>query len=138
MSGIFGHLNLNDSDRVFNATQGQQAIYAAAMDYVNKVNGEMAAVYSCFIDEVTTDFKRRYKLPGGGYLQKVGPNSKPGDVKAYGSWDVAFPLEEWAAGQGSNRVERAYMTVVELDRHLQTVTVQHVNTMRNEILKALM
>ncbi len=138
MSGIFGHLNLDDSDRVFNATQGQRAIYDVAMEYVNKVIGEMNAVYSCFIAETTSDFKRRYKLPGGGYLQKVGPNSKPGAVKAYGSWDVAFPLEEWAAGSASNRVERAYMSVAELENHLATITTQHVNTVRNEILKALM
>ena len=47
-------------------------------------------------------YKRRYKLPGGGYLQKRGGQAQSGAVKAYGSWDVAFPLSRYGdqvAGQ---------------------------------------
>ena len=137
MSGIFGHLNLSDTDRVFNATQGQKVIYDAAMEYINKVSAEMAAAYAVFIDETTSDHKRRYKLPGGGYLQRWGSDGRFGAVKAYGSWDVAFPLEDLGAQIASNDVDRAYMTVAELDRHISTIVAQDVQTVRKAILDAL-
>jgi len=67
MSTIFGNLNLNDTDRVFNATQGQRVIYDAVMEYVNRVNAEISAAYSVFISETTANYKERYHLPGSGY-----------------------------------------------------------------------
>jgi hypothetical protein len=138
MSEIFGALNLNDTDRVFAATQGQRVIYDVANAYIDRVNAEANLIYSTFIEETTPLFKERYKLPGSGYMQKIGPQSKPGLVKAYGQWDVAYPLEEWADGVGGSRVEMAYMSVADLDRTIRSVTVRHVNTLRREILKALL
>src|SRR5512139_4267199 len=89
MAGIFGKLGLADTDRVFNATVGQQAIYDAAVEYVNKVNAEIDRALSCFVAETTSDYKRRFKLPGGGHLSRRGPDGRFGAAKAYGSWDVA-------------------------------------------------
>lgn len=137
MSGIFGHLNLSDSDYVYNATQGQQVIYEAAAEWVAKRNVELALAMAIFVEEVTTDHKRRYKLPGGGYLQRLGENGRPGAVKATGQWDVAFPLEDFGALLAKNRKAMAYMTVAELERHLLTIVAQNVNTVRWEILHRL-
>lgn len=137
MSGIFGHLNVSDTDRVFNATAGQRAIYEAATDYINRVNADMNAALSVFVEQTTSDYKLRYKLPGGGYLQRRGSDGTYGAVKATGSWDVAFPLEDFGAQIVGNDVDMAYMTVAELDRHIQTVVAQNVNTVRFEMLKAL-
>jgi hypothetical protein len=50
---------------------------------------------------------------------------------------VAFPLEDLGAMIAENDVDRAYMTVAELERHINTVVAQNVNTVRFEILKAL-
>jgi hypothetical protein len=137
MSGIFGSLNLNDTDRVFNSTVGQRAIYEVAAEWINARNAELNAALALFVEETTSEHTRRYKLPGGGYLQRRGPDGRPAQVKATGSWDVAFPLEDFAAGMGFNDVNRAYMTVAELDRHIQTVMNMNVNTVRFELLKAL-
>lgn len=138
MSGIFGHLNLSDSDRVYNATQGQMAIFDAVQDYLARVNAEIAATAGVFIERTTSDHKLRYKLPGSGTLQRRGSDGRYGSVKGYGSWDVAFPLEDFGAQLSGNDVDMAYMTVAELDRHISTVAIQNANTVRFEILKSLL
>jgi len=138
MSGIFGHLNISDSDYVFNATAGQRVIFEAATNYVNRSNEVLNRLVSVFVSRNTTDHTLRYKLPGNGYLQRRGPDGRYGAVKAYGSWDVAFPLEDFGAMIVGNDVDMAYMTVAELDRHIQTVVQQNVNTVRYELLTALM
>jgi hypothetical protein len=137
MATIFGHLNLIDSDYVYNATQGQQVIYDTVKEYVDKINAELSAVMSVFVGETTSDHKRRYRLPGGGYLERVNEASKGGAQKATASWDVAFPLEEFQRGITSTRVSRAYLTVKELDLQVQSVVAANVNTVRFEILKRM-
>jgi hypothetical protein len=137
MATIFGALGLNDNDRVFNATAGQRAIYDLSAQYVARYNADMEAAIGIFVDGTTTDHKLRYKLPGGGLLQRRGTQSVPGAVKASGSWDVAFPLEDFGAQVAGDDVSLAYMTAQELQRHLDTVVNQDRNTVRYEILKAI-
>ena len=138
MAGIFGHLNLSDSDRVFSQTVGQQVVWSAVQDYLTRVNADLNAAMSVFLDRTTSNFKERYKLPGGGALQKRGSDGRYGAVKASGQWDVAFPLEDFGAAMAGNDVDMAYMTAAELDRHIQTIVIQNTNTVRFEILKALL
>lgn len=139
MAGIFGTLNLNDSDRVYQATAGQALIYQAIQEYLARVNADLLAQTSVLVSGTTDNYKERYKLPGGGRLQKMGfaPQGKPAAVKAIGGWDVAYPLEEYAAQIAGDRVSMAYMTIGDLDRHISTVVIQDVNTVRFEMLKAL-
>lgn len=138
MSTIFGNLGLSDTDRVFNATQGQQVIYQAIQDYVNRVNAEANAAYSVFVEETTTNHSERYSLPGGGYMQEISPKQRPDAVKSYGSWDVAYPLRNYADAVSGDRVSRAYMTVAELEKQTLGIVARSVNTMRRELLRALM
>jgi len=138
MSTIFGNLNLNDTDRVFNATQGQQVIYEAINEYVNRVNAEQPAAYGVFIEETTANYKERYALPGGGYMQEIHPDQRPDAVKSYGSWDVAYPLRNYADAVNGSRVSRAYMTVQELEKQTLGIVARSVNTTRRELLRALM
>jgi len=138
MSGIFGHLNVSDTDRVFAATVGQRVLFEAAMEHINRVNAELDQVMSLFVEETTSEFKRRYKLPGGGHLARRASDGRYPAVKAYGYWDVAFPLEDFGALMAGNDVDMAYMTMQELDRHLDTIVAQNVNTVRFEMLKAML
>lgn len=137
MATIFGALTLSDSDRVFNASQGQAVIFDAVQAYLAAVNDEIAVSSALFVERSTSDYKSRYYLPGGGTLQKVGTDGRPGSVKGAGNWDVAFPLEEFSAQLSGGQVAMAYMTVAELDRHVQTIAVQNVNTVRFEMLKRI-
>lgn len=138
MSGIFGALGVSDNDRVFNATIGQRVIYETAMEYVMRINDDLNKALSVFIDETTDEYKRRFKLPGGGYLQKRNSDGRYAAVKATGQWDVAFPLEDWGAQIAGNDIDFRKMTIRDLDRHLDTVVAQNVNTVRFELLRSLM
>lgn len=137
MSGIFGILGLNDTDYPFLNTMGQSVIYDAVNEFMRMHSADMAAATAAFVEAETENFKERYKLAGGGRLQRMSGQSQAGAVKAYGSWDVAFPLEDFGAQVASDRVDFAYATVQDLARHLQTVTIQDMNTVRFEMLKAL-
>jgi len=138
MSGIFGALNVADTDRVFNATVGQRAIYETAMEYIARINAELQEVLAVFIESTTEDHKRRYKLPGSGYLQKRSIQGRYASVKAVGQWDVGFPLEDYGAQISGNDIDFRRMTIAELDRHLDTVVGMNINTVRHEVLQALM
>ncbi len=140
MSGIFGTLGLSESgsDRVFVNTLGQRLVYDAVQAEMTKHNADLDAALSFFLEETTESFKERFKLPGGGYLQPRGINATPGAVKAYGSWDVAYPLNDYGAQLATNDIGLAYMSLAELNRHIDTVTLQDKNTIRRELLKALL
>lgn len=137
MGVIFGHLGIDDTERAFNATIGQRVLYEAAVAYINRVNVELEQVASVFVARSTSDFKLRYKLAGGGYLQQRANDGRYGAVKATGSWDVAFPLWDFGAMIAGNDVAMAYMTVAELENHISTVVVQNRNTIRHQILRRL-
>lgn len=138
MSGIFGALNINDTDRVYLSTLGQRVVYDAITQVLNQHNADLQAALSVFVEETTSDYKERYKLPGSGRLQRIGTQGVGAAAKAYGQWDVAYPLEGFGAQLAGNRVDMAYMTAQDLDRHLNTITQQDINTVRFEMLKALL
>lgn len=137
MSSIFGILGLADTDRSFVNVIGQQVVFDAANKLLADYNAGLAAAMSAFVERSTSDYKLRYKLPGGGRLQRRGGQAASGAVRAYGSWDVAMPLEDWGAVLGGDDVALAYMTLQDLQRHLDTILIQDRNTVRFELLRAL-
>lgn len=137
MATLAGILGLADSDRSFVSTIGQRVVYEAAQQMVDMWNQEVMSFMDLFLEETTEQFKERYVLPGGGQLERRGPNSTPASVKASGYWDVAYPLEDFGASIGGDDVTLAYMTLPEMTRHLQTVFNKDANTLRFEMLKAL-
>ena len=139
MAGIFGMLNLSDvsADQVFVNTVGQQLVYTATQRYLERVNADMNAALSVFVERTTTGYSERYKLPGGGRLQRRGGAAQSGAVKAANAWDIGLPLEDFGAQVAATDVALAYMSIAEYDRHLDTVRIQNANTVRFEILKAL-
>lgn len=137
MTSIFGTLNLNDTDRVFNGTIGQRVLYEAVQAYVTRINADMDRAMRLFVARTTEDYKLRYRLPGAGKLQKRSNRSQFGARKDVGAWDVAFPLEDYGDQIAADDVTMAYMTVRELELHIQGVVVRDVNTVRFEVLKRL-
>jgi hypothetical protein len=138
MSAIFGLLNLSDSDRSFVSTIGQSVVYDAIQEQMARHNAEIARVTQAFIARQTEDFKWRYRLPGNMMLPEVSNSAPPPAVKAYGSWDVAFPIKGYGAQLGGNRVALAYMTVQELDKHLDSIMEADIRRIRWEILHRLL
>lgn len=138
MANLFGAVGLQDSDRLFNGTIGQQVIYQVATDYVERYNAELQAATAIFVGGTTPNYKERFKLPGGGTMQRRGRSSAPGAVKAFGAWDVAYPLLDFADQIAGDDVSLAYMTAAEFSLHLQNVTIRDANTYRHEMLRALL
>lgn len=140
MAGLFGIITLADiaPDQIYIAAQGQQIYYEATRQYLERVNRDMALAEAVFIERRTTAYAERYKLPGGGRLQKRGGQAQSGAVKAGGAWDIGLPLEDFGAQVAASRVALAYLTDAEYERHVATVVVQYTNTRRFEILKALL
>lgn len=137
MPTIYGALSLEDTDRVFNATVGQRAIYDLTTQYVARYRTEQQAAQRIFVEMTTSDHILSYKLPGSGYMQRRGQSSQPGAIKAGGSWPVAFPLEDFGDAIAQDDVTMAYMTAAELQRHIDTILSRDANTRRLEILRAL-
>lgn len=137
MSTIFGAIGLNDTDRVFQATQGQQVVLDLINAYVTRLNNDAEAAMRIFVGQTTENYKLRYKLPGNGYMQRRGQQAQPGARKAYGGYDVAFPLEDFGDQIAGDDVSMAYMTAGDMQRHLATVTTNYANTLRYEILNRM-
>jgi hypothetical protein len=138
MTGIFGLLGLNDNNRSYVNVIGQSVVRDAAQRYLAEHNAEMEAIEAIFIERTTSDFAFRYKLPGGGRLQRRGGQAQSGATKAAGSWDVGLPLEDFGAQIAGDDVSMAYMSLPELQLHLDSVRIQDLNTRRYEMLKALL
>lgn len=137
MSSIFGVLDLDSTDRVYVSTVGQVAVYEAIQQMLDDWNADLDAALGVFVEEKTENFKTRYNLPAGGYMQRRGHLGRAGAVQTVGSYDVAFPLEDFGAQVAGDDVSMAYMTVQDLDKHLASIFTQDVNTVRFEMLKAL-
>jgi hypothetical protein len=138
MSGIFGDLDINSTEYGFVKTIGQAVVWDLVQKYLARANEEQSLVLKTFVGETTEGFKERYKLPGGGMLQKITEKGTPAAVQAYGSYDVAYPLEEMAAKIVINRVDMGYMSAVELQNHIDTIIHQDWNALRTAILHRLL
>jgi hypothetical protein len=137
MSGLAGILNINDSERAFVNTVGQQLVFDAVNQLLADYNREVAQMVQIFIERETEKFKFRYLLPGGGKLQRMGRQAQAGAMKRTGSYDVAMPLRQWGAQLAGSRVDTAYMTIQELSAHLDTIMIQDLNTLRWRILTSI-
>lgn len=137
MAGILGILGYADTDRVMMQTVGQRVVFEAAQQWLAQVNAELDAATGLFIEAETEDYTERYKLPGGGRLQRRGGLAPSGTVKASGQWDVSYPLEGFGASTGQGRIAASYMTLQDVQRHLDTVVAQNTNTVRFEMLRRL-
>lgn len=139
MGQLLGLLNIAEAaaDRTFVQTVGQQQVYDAVKMLLNAYNTELEKAKKAFVERTTSDHKFRYKLPGGGKLQRRGGMAQSGAVKAGGYWDVAFPLEDFGAQFGGDDITLAYMSAAELDRHIDTIFIQDKNTVRYEMLRAI-
>lgn len=137
MSTIPGLLGLQDNDRSFVDTVGQALVAEATETVLQQHRRDVDVATRLFIQEVTEDYKERYKLPGGGRLQELSERSAAGARKRIGSYDVAYPIREYGDAIGGNRVALAYMTVGEYAKHVDGVRIADMNTMRFNILKKI-
>lgn len=134
---ILGAIGAQDDDYVKLHTFGQGVIYNGLENILGNHNGDLAEAEGLFIERPTFHHTDNYKLPGTGRLQRRSNSSRTGEVKRGGSWDVAFPLEDFGASIAINRIRWAYMDARTFNAHVNTVLVQDTNTRRFEMLRAM-
>lgn len=135
---IAGILGIQDSERTYVEGVGQRQVFDAVQTYLQMVNEDLGRVTSLFVEKTTEDHKFRYYLPADGEMQETSELGKPGESKVTGSWDVALPLRSWGDAVGSARVDLAYMTLSDYQRSIDGVVLRAQNTLRKEIMKALL
>jgi hypothetical protein len=139
MSQIYGLLNVEDykADQIFINTLGQSIVYDAVQQEIDRINSELNLAMGVFVGETTEDHTRRYKLSGGGFMQPRSRLARPAEVKATGSWDVAFPLFDFGDAVATDTISVAYMSIRDLNVHLDSLQARAGNTVRREILRSL-
>jgi hypothetical protein len=137
MSGIAGLMGRESGDEAFLNTIGQNIVYTASQEYVTRIDSDLMAAMGIFVQEDTENYTERYKLPGGGRMQKRNQKGSGGAVRPYGGWDVAYPLEDFDEQLSTDDVELAYMTLAEYQRHLDTIQIRYINAVRYEMFLKL-
>lgn len=137
MGWLLGALTEADNERAFVGTVGQRLVFDWVTEYLARWNTEVSLSLSVFVERQTENFKIRYLLPGGGKLQRMDSQAAAFAVKRHGYFDVAFPLYHYGAVLAGNRVDMAYMTLGELEAHVDNITMQDLNTMRWRILTSI-
>ena len=137
MPNVYGALRLADTDYIYTATPGQRVIWDAVQAFIAEQNAALNAVTAVFVERSTEDYTQRYKLPGGGMLQRRGGLTQSAATKYNAGWDVSFPIEEYGDQIAGDEVSMAYMRAGDLARHIETVTIRNTNTVRWELLRAL-
>ncbi len=81
MAFRYGLMTLFDSDREYINTVGQSIIYDEIVNLAARWNADMQRATAVFVAGQTSDFKVRFKMPGGGHMQRTRQQSGPGVVK---------------------------------------------------------
>lgn len=136
-SGLIGILGLSDSERTMINRVGQTIMYDAVQQYLDAHNADMQRQIRSFVQGQTTAYQLNYRLPGGGRLDRRGGQAQSAAGKATGTWTVAFPLEDFGRQLAYTDVDVAYMTVQDLQYHIDNVRIQDMNTRRYEMLRAI-
>jgi hypothetical protein len=138
MTNQYGMLSLADSDRVFIDTVGQIVTFNAVNTYLMQRENELRSRMAVFVQPPATwAHKWRYKLPGGGKLQRRGQSAQVGATKAYGEWDVALPIVDWGDQKAFDDVTYALLTVGEFERQMADAMMKDLNTMRDEMWRPI-
>ena len=140
MSAIFGVLGVADTEAGFLSNMGQELVFDAINKVLGYHNEDVQAAMRVFVKGNTEKFTQRWLAPGSGQMTPVGQDPlAPGPaVQRYGSWDVSYRLSEYSESVSGSRVGLAYMTLQELDAHLDTIMERDLAQHRLRMLIALM
>lgn len=137
MATSYGMLTSFDSDRQFVSTVGQDVVYAAINDLLDRHNKVVNESMAVFVDRQTDLHKMRYLLPIGGEMQTLGQQAPPGAVKRTGSYDVALPLVGIGDRLAGDRVDMGYLTAGQLESQIKSIMDRDANSVRRDLLASI-
>src|SRR5688500_5688083 len=113
MADIYGALGMADTDYAYVNTLGQSVVYDAAVLTLGDHNADLEMAERIFVQGTTPERGIKYKLSMDGLLQKQTSKAPTRMKKPNAGWDVAFPLDEYGASIGWDRVTLAYASIQE-------------------------
>ena len=138
MTLLFGNARLSASDYQLARTLDARLVYEAAQNYIDMVNEQMNDVMNLFVEPTpTTLYTERYKLGMTGRMQEVSELGTGAPVTRKGSWDVAYPLKNFHESIAVSDVDFAYMTVQELQLHVDGILTRANNAKSFEIRRRI-
>ncbi len=87
--------------------------------------------------EITTDFKKVYRLPGGGTLQPLDEFGRPKKVDYSASYEVAVPIRHAGTAWGATEEALAHLTVEEAAEKTDDALRRDWNWQKRHILSAI-
>ena len=136
MTSLLGILGISDVNTRLLAL-APEPIYDAVQQLSARYQRERDEVFRVFVQGVTESATQTYKLPSGGYMQKLDNHGRPVEERPTGSWDVGFPWWTFGTGVGWDYETYAHMSAGDLDNLMETATIANANTHRFEILKTI-
>lgn len=137
MTTIYAAARMLATDYVFGRNVDQRLIYDLTNQYLQARLVDVAASERIFVSESTSAVQERYQLPGTGMMTKRADGVRGIAVRPYGSFTVAYPLEDFSEQVVGTDVERAYMTAQEFQRHVDGVIARYITRRRFDILRRL-
>jgi len=139
MSSIYGVLGVTDTEADYVTDIGRDLVFDAINEVLGYHNADMAAATKVFVRGETTMYQMKWLAPGSGLMTPVGQDPMaPGPaVRRYGEWTVGFPLTSYEEAFSASRTGLAYMTLQELDAHLDNIMERDIRRHRQAILTAL-
>lgn len=108
------------------------AVNQSFAEHTRNLN-QMMAIFCRF----TENYKLMYRTAQNARLQPGDEDSRARKIKAYGRYEVGFPLRHFMIAWGANFVTRAKMKVGDVQETVATLQDADKRTMRDAILIAL-
>jgi hypothetical protein len=135
MTLLFGNARLSSSDYAYVRNMDQQLVYTAAQQYIQMANEQMMDAWDLIVEPTPTAiYKERYKLGMTGRMQEVSELGTGAPVTLGGAWDVAYELRNFHEPIAVSDVDYAYMTVQELQFHVDGILTRARNAKRHQAL----
>lgn len=134
---IYGILGIQDTNRTVESV-GQPVVYDALGDLLEMHTESVNAARATFVGPDTTAPEEIFELPGGGMMQEADRLTRPAAVKRGGRYTIGFPLRDARDQIAADDITLAYMTLRDLQTHIENVFLRHLNWTRFNILKAML
>lgn len=137
MATIYGVLGV--ADTTLTVTQvGQSLVYNAINDFYAATEAKINQLSRLLVQGDTTNYSETYLLPASGMMQTATRLTRPGAIKATGSWSTAYPLEDMRDQIAADDVTLAYMDGTLLQSYVDGVAQRYRNTRRYLMLRAVL
>lgn len=120
------------------AMRNDRSVIYDAIDNYNEMIAEAREIaMSFFVQGDTTNGRDMYQLPIAGRDERIRSDGIPNLIRRHGKWEVGFPIYTYKPQLGTTPVQRAYLTLQDLQKHVEGINNRYDDTLRYEIMLRL-